>query len=197
MDAAPDTKICTTCKEEKPLDEFHKDRQKKDERRYECKKCAKLKNEQYYQQNTQRVKKLVRRWQKNNSEKENARLRKRYLDNPGNTKIQSRKWREDNPERIKSLGREYRKNNSDKISANKARHRAAKINRSPAWADKKAILEVYEEARALQAATGIPHHVDHVVPLQGEDVSGLHVDYNLRAVPAKVNLTKSNTFDAG
>ncbi|GAF85217.1 unnamed protein product, partial [marine sediment metagenome] len=66
---------------------------------------------------------------------------------------------------------------------------------TPAWVDHDAIRELYREARELGELTGIRHHVDHVIPLAGELVSGLHVAANLRAVPADVNRAKGNRFD--
>lgn len=69
------------------------------------------------------------------------------------------------------------------------RHRRMRM---PPWANPKAIRAVYAEAKRLTDATGIPHHVDHIIPLQGELVSGLHVETNLRAIPAVDNLRKHN-----
>lgn len=53
---------------------------------------------------------------------------------------------------------------------------------------------LYAEARELTAITGVPHHVDHIVPLNGEFVSGLHCPGNLRVVTAAENTRKKNTF---
>lgn len=49
-------------------------------------------------------------------------------------------------------------------------------------------------ARQMTLATGIPHEVDHVVPLLGKTVSGLHVENNLRVIPMLENRRKSNIF---
>lgn len=68
---------------------------------------------------------------------------------------------------------------------------------TPAWADRRAIAAVYAQAAHLSRTTGIPHHVDHEIPLQGEFVTGLHVHTNLRPLPAIDNLRKSNRFDGG
>ncbi len=53
---------------------------------------------------------------------------------------------------------------------------------------------MYEEAQRLTKETGIPHEVDHDLPLNGKYVSGLHVFENLRVVTRNQNRTKSNRF---
>lgn len=79
--------------------------------------------------------------------------------------------------------------------ASSARRAEAIAQRTPKWADQEAIRAVYERASQLTAETGIPHHVDHEIPLQGRLVSGLHVAANLRPLPARDNVLKSNTFE--
>lgn len=67
--------------------------------------------------------------------------------------------------------------------------RAAKLHRTVAWADQEAIAAIYKEAKE----TGMS--VDHIVPLQGKLVSGLHVEYNLQLLPASDNFAKCNKFE--
>jgi excisionase family DNA binding protein len=63
------------------------------------------------------------------------------------------------------------------------------------WANPEAIRALRAEARRLTAETGIPHHVDHVIPLQGDFVSGLHVEANMQILTGTENIRKRNRFE--
>lgn len=63
---------------------------------------------------------------------------------------------------------------------------------TPPWADRDAIAGLYAEARKLTRRHRKPYHVDHVLPLQGLNVCGLHVETNLRVVRSRENLMKRN-----
>lgn len=190
------TKTCSKCKEVKPLDEFYKDRTKKDGLRGACKGCCDIKSKEYCAENAEAIKISKRKYCAENAEVVGARKRKWYAENAELTKARSRKRYAENTEMLKTDAIKWRKNNPDKRAANNARRRAAKLNRTPAWANKKSIQEVYRQAKLLSILTGIPYHVDHIVPLQGENVSGLHVEYNLEPMPAHENLIKHNSFDS-
>lgn len=74
----------------------------------------------------------------------------------------------------------------------------AKLNRTPKWLspdDLFIIEEAYHLAKLRTELTSIPYHVDHILPLQGKTVSGLHVPTNLQVIPAKENLKKSNRHE--
>lgn len=63
---------------------------------------------------------------------------------------------------------------------------------TPKWADYQTIAAFYDEATRLTISTGIPHEVDHIIPIAGEDVCGLHVRDNLRVITRAENRRKCN-----
>lgn len=82
----------------------------------------------------------------------------------------------------------WAKNNPGLHAAKGAKRRASRLQRTPAWADLKAIKDFYKNCPA-------GYDVDHIVPLQGKLVSGLHVLENLQYLPASINRAKSNKFE--
>lgn len=76
-----------------------------------------------------------------------------------------------------------------------ARRLSRRVKRAiPPWTDKKAVRAFYTIARRVTRCTGVEFHVDHIIPLRGRAVSGLHVPSNLRVIPKSVNQRKSNCF---
>ena len=85
----------------------------------------------------------------------------------------------------------YKKAHPEKCNAGKAKRRACKLLATPRWADLNAINDVYLEASYMQM------HVDHIIPLQGITVCGLHVWDNLQLLTASENSSKNNRFHNG
>lgn len=110
-----------------------------------------------------------------------------------------RKYREDNREARRSRQRNhqtrYSQQNPERIVANNAKRRGSQILRTPQWLspdDLEAIEDFYAACRMFRMYTGQDYHVDHIVPLKGRTVSGLHVPWNLQVLPAQENLMKGN-----
>lgn len=157
----------------------------------------------------------MQKWYKENQDKKIAYQAERRIENPEYDSeyylknkeailARDRKYRADNADAISSRRKEFREKNPNYISEyndkNRARirgylaqRRAAKIQRSfPLTDDQKADMDHIYEQQALLRYLGYDYHVDHVIPLRGEEVSGLHVPWNLQLIPASVNLTKGN-----
>jgi len=93
--------------------------------------------------------------------------------------------------------RQYQINNPDKTRAKVMRYKAQKLNRTPKWLTKEdfiIIQEYYTKAAKLTDSTGVVHQVDHIIPLKGKLVSGLHVPSNLQVLTLAENKVKSNTY---
>jgi len=92
----------------------------------------------------------------------------------------------------------YRQSNKARVNALAKAYKVRKKNRIPKWVDKDhmwMIKEAYELAQIRTKQFGFSWHVDHIYPLQGELVSGLHVIENLQVIPGIENIKKKNKFE--
>lgn len=133
--------------------------------------------------------------------KQNSRVRTR--DERGAVRAAARAWRARNPEAAKRHSAAlYARDRARKLAANNAwrkrnrracyilaaTRRARKKNAAPQWADLPTIKAFY-----LACPPGF--QVDHIVPIQGETVCGLHVQYNLQYLTPRANQAKGNRLD--
>jgi hypothetical protein len=93
-------------------------------------------------------------------------------------------------EALKRHREKYPEKKLAETNARRKRFRQA----TPPWANSFFIREAYELALLRTKITGIKWHVDHIVPLNGAQVCGLHLEKNIRVIPAQVNLKKTNKF---
>jgi hypothetical protein len=158
-------KLCSDCKKLKKLSLFNRCSGFKDGRQYRCKECVSVHNKQ-------RMDTII--------------ARKRQW-------IQQNK--EANHQYQYAYHSQYAKNNRGKCNAYLAKYRATKLQATPSWLTKEQLTEIediYNLAKELQWLSEEPLEVDHIIPLQGKNVSGLHVPWNLQILPKSLNTHKGN-----
>lgn len=130
----------------------------------------------------------ARSWDADNKERKKERTRTpEFL---AKARARAKVWSAKNPERKKASSKSYVAANRPAVRAYQARYRAALLNATPPWLTRAHLRQIrafYREAEHLSRSTGIPHEVDHIVPLQGKTVCGLHVPWNLRALQKAAN----------
>lgn len=153
-----------------------------------------------YQRNKEKYIARAAAWRDANPEQYKAN-KEEYLSREG-VKIaarnRTREWVAKNKDRKRELDRNWINNNRAVSRSHKAKRRAKERMATPLWltdAQLEAIKAVYLEAERLFKETGIPYQVDHIVPLSGKTVSGLHVPWNLRAIPAQENNRRPRVWD--
>jgi hypothetical protein len=184
--------------------------QKKDYQRENAEAIAKREKD-FRERNAERLRAERKKHYAENAEKEKEKNRANYRRHAEERKRKQREYRaQQDPAEIARKNKEWREANAEALEAERkspsgrarsaavtAKRRAARIERTPEWADPGSVKDIYRAASEITAETGIPHHVDHIIPLQGKKVSGLHHQDNLMIVPSAVNLSKNNRFDPG
>jgi len=134
-------------------------------------------------------------YQKNNPEKGAEKQARWKANNPEAAKAVMDRYNESHREQRREQSRDWQQNNKEADAKRSAQQRLEKKQATPPWADKEKIKSIYKQAQEETRETGIQMHVDHEVPLKGKNVSGLHVENNLRIIPALPNLQKKNSFN--
>lgn len=185
-------RICKTCGEEKLHSDFPKKRDCRDGIKPNCKSC--FNKSRPSRAGCEASKNQWQRWYQENKDV----LLQRRKANPKIKEYAKHRYKEKS-ELIRAQQKEYKKQpNAKALHANReGKRRALKLKATPEWLSedhKQEITNLYWLAQDLQVITGESYHVDHIVPLQGKKVCGLHVPWNLQVLPADINLSKSNKF---
>lgn len=177
-------KICKSCKIEKSLDQFYKKKGSKDGLFYVCKACEKQRLISWRRDNPER-----RKIQDKNSNE------KRYREDPKKVLDKQLELKKRNPEKYKQIHRrankKYRLKNLSYFTAKQNKRRANKLKATPCWLNQEQLVML----NLIYKNCPKGHHVDHIIPLKGKRVSGLHVPWNLQYLSAIENIKKGNRFE--
>ena len=149
-----------------------------------CNSCRKAKKKEWYDSNSEYARQVAKDWHHANYSKCKDRKVKTATE-----------WIKNNPEKYKEFARKCYENNKEKAFAHSAKYRASKRQAVPKWLNaemQEQIESLFRKAKELTIKTGIPHEVDHIIPLRGKKVSGLHVPWNLQVLTQFENRSKKN-----
>jgi hypothetical protein len=130
----------------------------------------------------------MRRWSSRHPDKAKANWRRTAAHRVRDRRAEYLKFRES----IIARACAWQKAHPEKVIRRKRHVEMA----TPIWVDQDQIRPFYEEAQRMTKDTGITYHVDHIVPLRGKSVCGLHVPWNLRVIVGTENGTKANKLIA-
>lgn len=162
---------------------FHKQKGTKDGYRAICKDCRKGEHVDRYAADKESWNNRAKSWRKENKEAS------RKID---------KKYRETHKEQRSQQLSEWKRSNKGQVNFLNSKRYAFKLQRTPAWLTEHDLLHIkclYQLAAMRTRESGQVWHVDHIIPLNGETVSGLHCPLNLRVIPAEENLRKYNLYE--
>ena len=172
-------KTCTKCGEVKSPSDFHANPRNRSGLQSNCKVCQRQNAKRWRESNKHRIAEYNTAYRTLNAEA---------------IAVQERLYRANNQEKFRAKERRRRERDPVGSLMKTKKRKAAARQAEPRWADQTIIAFIYATRLYLTQDTGEEWHVDHVVPLRGANVCGLHVHYNLRLVPAKLNMVKGNRF---
>lgn len=173
-------KVCSTCSETKELIFFNKRKASSDGLNASCKSCRSARRKTY------------------KSQKEYN--KKKYWEDPAKAFQRKEKWYTNNPGKKAEHRKTYRTKNLAKIRLKESLKSVRRRTSVPSWLtpdQKQEIKNFYDLRNDARVITGEEYHVDHIIPLKGKNVCGLHVPWNLQVLPSKVNLSKHNNTGEG
>lgn len=207
--SAPE-KLCTKCAEVKPFSLFGAgSRDYPGTVSSACKACLASARAAKRRLNPELHREANKKWRAKDVDKARSRCKVWYEANKESAASNNAAWKAANKEQHLAVqrvgGAQYYQGHKEEAKARARRWELANSDRRraigaarraklsiPSWARPIEIQAIARKAQALSKSTGVKHHLDHIYPLKGRTVSGLHTPANLRVVRCHVNLRKHN-----
>jgi hypothetical protein len=186
----PHSRVCDECGVTKPLEEFNKSSRHKLGRMYKCKLCRNARLNKV--KNKEKIRDYQREYKKINRERINEQNRSYRAKNLEKSLEKERAYRKSNKDRMNENNRKYYRNNPHISAKQRVKRRQALRQSTPSWSESEKISKVYKKAKELSELLGKEFHVDHIDPIMGENVCGLHVWANLQILESSLNCSKGN-----
>lgn len=181
-------KTCNYCHKSKEFHNFYQGRGK-------CKECFKSDVRKYRLSNPEKVKECDLRWRVNNRdlilEDYRERSKMRRHNKPKETKHSRDLWVTNNREIYKNAQKAWRDSHKHVLKEYSAKRRAFRKNACPGWLNNAQLIEI----KHIYQNCPSDMEVDHIVPLQGKNVCGLHVPWNLQYLSVSANRSKGNRLN--
>lgn len=190
-------KQCVQCNQIKNLTEFYKGTRCLLGVRPECKRCFLDNRKEYDMLHRDEHIEYGRQYLAEHREENKRKCQIRYNQNKQEYKGNARQWAIENPEKVKESGKKFRKENRVQENVRLKKIKLEREHRTPKWLTEADWIEInksYQLAFDKTKITGIQYDVDHIIPLKGKLISGLHVPSNLQVITHKENMKKSNKF---
>lgn len=184
---------CNKCRISMREDNFSLSKLKQNSHFSTCKQCIQNYNRKHYEENKDKKSKKGKEWYLKNKGKVLDYLKNYRKMNPSTKSIKLTPEERQLREIIRE--KDYRYNNSDRINARNMKYHCEKLNRTPKWLSKDQLEEInkyYKLAKEMELLDNIKREVDHIIPLRGDTVSGLHVPWNLQILTLSENRSKKN-----
>lgn len=172
-------KVCSGCKKNLSFDLFNRRAKSADGFDACCKACRSMRRKSYTSTSEYN--------------------KKYYSENKEVEYLRKELWYKNNPDKKVEHRKRYRLSNLTAIRESERLKNLERRTRVPNWLtreQRQEILNIYNLRDEVIMLTGDKYHVDHIVPLQGELICGLHVPWNLQILPAECNLSKGKSFSA-
>jgi hypothetical protein len=162
-----------------------------------CGDCTRKIHRARYWNNAEEAREKAIEWRRSNLDRSRENNRKYRSKNRKDIIVRNRTYYRQNRERCIETSKLWKLSNRARATASDAKRRAAKLQATPGWLTQDHLEEIrafYVEAQRRTQETGIKYSVDHIIPLQGKDVCGLHVPWNLQVIPLLDNIRKGRRY---